>query len=162
MTDTVDERHMRAPAQLCFTVAAAVERWPDLLPHYRWVRLRGEPAPGVQAVEMAAWRDFAGPVRYPTWWLSHMKLAPAEPAIYFVHIAGITRGMSVKWSFEPVTGSETRVRITHAWDGPAWPLVGRLAWRQVIGPHFVSFIATRTLVGIAAEAERRHRDTVQL
>jgi ribosome-associated toxin RatA of RatAB toxin-antitoxin module len=160
MTATVDVRLMRAPAALCYEVAAAVERWPELLPHYRFVRRRADPAPGVQLVEMSAWRDFAGPLRYPTWWLSHMRLAPAEPAIYFQHVGGITRGMDVKWSFEPLAPADTRVQITHAWAGPPWPLVGGFAWRRVIGPHFVSFIASRTLAGIAAEAERRQRTTV--
>jgi hypothetical protein len=106
-------------------------------------------------VEMAAWRDF-GPLRYPTWWRSHMRLAPAEPAIYFEHVAGITRGMRVQWAFEPQGDAATLVRITHEWGGPPWPLLGAAAWDLVIGPFFVSFIATRTLAGIAAEAERRH------
>lgn len=104
---------------------------------------------------MAAWRDFLGPVRYPTWWLSEMQTSDTEPAIYFTHIGGITRGMDVKWSFAP-EGTGTRVQITHAWDGPPWPLIGRLAWELVIADHFVSFIAGRTLRGVAAEAERRH------
>lgn len=154
---TVDERFIAAPADLCFRVAADVERWPDILPHYRWVRFHQKQGFGTGRVEMAAWRDFAGPLRYPTWWVSDMRVAPGEPAIYFVHVDGITRRMDVKWSFEPREGG-TFVRITHAWDGPRWPLIGPLAWQLVIGPHFVSFIANRTLAGVAREAERRARD----
>ena len=150
---TVDERIIAAPPDLCFTVASDVERWPDILPHYRMVKRHGGPA-GVDRVEMSAWRDFAGPLRYPTWWLSDMRLAPDEPAIYFVHVDGITRRMDVKWSFEPHPRG-SHVRITHAWDGPRWPLIGGFAWKRVIGPHFVSFIAARTLAGVAREAERR-------
>jgi hypothetical protein len=67
--------------------------------------------------------------------------------------------MDVKWSFEPRSGG-THVRITHAWDGPRWPIIGGFAWRFVIGPYFVSFIASRTLHGIGREAERRARDPV--
>jgi len=37
---TVDEGRARAPADLCFRVAADVERWPEILPHYRWVRFQ--------------------------------------------------------------------------------------------------------------------------
>lgn len=151
---TVDERFMAAPADLCFRVAADVERWPEWLPHYRHVRFHERRAFGTGRVEMAAWRDFIGPLRYPTWWLSEMHVAEAEPAIYFTHVGGITKGMDVKWSFLP-SGDGTLVRITHTWDGPAWPLIGGLAWRVVIGPHFVSVIAGRTLAGIAREAERR-------
>lgn len=150
---TVDERVIAAPPDLCFDVASDVERWPDILPHYRMVRIHDAGADAGR-VEMSAWRDFAGPVRYPTWWLSEMQLAPDEPAIYFVHVDGVTKRMDVKWSFEPHPDG-THVRITHAWDGPRWPLIGGFAWKHVIGPHFVSFIASRTLAGVAREAERR-------
>ena len=156
---TVDERFMAAPASVCFRVAADVERWPDILGHYRWVRFLRKDGFGAGRVEMAAWRNFAGPARYPTWWMSEMVVYENEPAIYFRHVAGITRRMDVKWSFEARAGG-THVRITHAWDGPRWPIIGSFAWRHVIGPHFVSFIASRTLEGIGREAERRARDPV--
>jgi ribosome-associated toxin RatA of RatAB toxin-antitoxin module len=151
---TVDERIIAAPPDLCFRVAADVEQWPRILPHYRWVRFHSRQAPGTGRVEMAAWRDFAGPLRYPTWWVSDMRVAEDEPAIYFTHVDGITRRMDVKWAFDAVPRG-THVRITHAWTGPQWPLIGGFAWRHVIGPHFVSFIAGRTLAGVAREAERR-------
>ena len=35
---TVDERLVRAPLTRIFSLAADVERWPALLPHYRFVR----------------------------------------------------------------------------------------------------------------------------
>jgi len=150
----LDECFMRAPPALCFRVAADVERWPDFLAHYRWVRFQERTAFGTGRVEMAAWRDFGGPFRYPTWWVSDMRIREHEPAVLYTHVDGITRGMEVKWSFEPRPDG-TLVRITHAWDGPQWPLVGRLAWSAVIAPHFVSAIAQRTLAGVAREAQRR-------
>jgi ribosome-associated toxin RatA of RatAB toxin-antitoxin module len=155
---TVDEHFVAAPADTCFRVAADVERWPEILPHYRWVRYQRKDGFGTGLVEMAAWRDFAGPLRYPTWWVSEMHVAPDEPAMYFTHVDGITRRMDVKWSFEQRTGG-THVRITHAWGGPRWPLIGGVAWRLVIGPLFVSAIARRTLAGVAREAERQHAET---
>jgi hypothetical protein len=150
---TIDEHFMKAPPDVCFRVAADVERWPAILPHYRWVRFHDKQGFGTGRVEMSAWRDFAGPLRYPTWWVSDMYVASAEPAIYFTHVDGITTGMDVKWSFEQ-RGTGTHVRITHAWKGPPWPLIGGIAWNGVIGPHFVSVIARRTLDGVAREAER--------
>jgi ribosome-associated toxin RatA of RatAB toxin-antitoxin module len=153
-----DERFVAAPPELCFRVAADVERWPDILPHYRWVRFHRKDGFGTGRVEMAAWRDFAGPVRYPTWWVSEMHVAEDEPAMYFTHVDGITRRMDVKWAFEERDGG-THVCITHGWDGPPWPLIGGLAWRLVIAPVFVSAIAQRTLAGVALEAERRARGT---
>jgi aromatase len=151
---TVDERLVAAPASLCFRVAADVENWPHILPHYRWVRFHDKQGFGTGRVEMAAWRDFAGPIRYPTWWLSDMRIAEDEPAIYFLHVDGITRRMDVKWAFA-TRADGTLITITHAWTGPDWPLIGGFAWRHVIGPQFVSFIAGRTLAGVAREAERR-------
>jgi hypothetical protein len=151
----LDERFMRAPPALCFRVAADVERWPDILEHYRWVRFHERAGFGTGRVEMAAWRDFGGPFRYPTWWVSDMRVREAEPAVFYTHVDGVTRGMEVKWSFER-RGDGTQVRITHAWDGPPWPLVGHFAWSAIIAPHFVSAIARRTLEGVGREAERRH------
>lgn len=151
---TVDEHVMRAPPLTCFEVAADVERWPEILSHYRWVRFHEKRGFGIGRVEMAAWREFAGPARWPTWWLSEMRADAAEPAVYYRHIAGITRGMDVKWEFA-AEGATTRVRIVHEWPGPAWPIVGPLAAGAIIGPGFVSAIARRTLAGVAAEAERR-------
>lgn len=150
---TVDEHVMRAPAEVCFRVAADVERWPEILPHYRWVRFHRKSEFGRGRVEMAAWRDFAPGARWPTWWVSDMRAEADEPAVYYKHVDGITRGMDVKWEFVP-RGHETLVRIVHEWEGPAWPLVGALAAETVIGPGFVSAIARRTLAGVAAEAER--------
>jgi ribosome-associated toxin RatA of RatAB toxin-antitoxin module len=151
----LDERFVHAPPQTCYRVGADVEGWPAILPHYRFVRFRERLAAGAGIVEMAAWRDFGGPLRYPTWWLSEMRVDEAAPAVHYRHVDGITRGMDVTWSFTPENGG-TRISITHTWDGPAWPLIGGFAWKHIIAPHFVSFIATRTLRGIAAEAERRH------
>jgi hypothetical protein len=73
--------------------------------------------------------------------------------VRFRHVAGITKGMEVEWSFAP-EGDATRVRIVHLWNGPRWPLVGIVAAKAVIGPVFVHGIASRTLAGLAAVAER--------
>ncbi len=150
---TSDEHLMPAALRECVRVAADVERWPEILPHYRWVRFHDKRAFATGRVEMAAWRDFAGPLRYPTWWVSDMSFDEQAPAILYRHIDGITRGMRVRWEFEPV-GEATRVRVVHQWDGPPWPLVGRAAADLVIGPRFVSAIARRTLAGVADEAAR--------
>ena len=154
----LDEHRIDAPADVCFQVAADVERWPEILPHYRWVRFHERRDFGTGRVEMAAWRDFGGPVRYPTWWVSEMRIDRDEPAVYYDHVDGITRGMVVKWMFEPQSDDTTLVRISHAWDGPPWPLIGPLAWQLVISRHFVSAIAQRTLAGVALEASRNRRE----
>jgi ribosome-associated toxin RatA of RatAB toxin-antitoxin module len=153
---TVDEQLVRAPLPRIFALAAEVERWPALLPHYRYVRFSERRSDGGGIVDMSASRPF-GILQWPTWWRSRMRVYPPDgavaPAIRFTHIAGITRGMEVEWSFR-VVGDGTHVRIVHVWDGPAWPAVGSPAATLVIGPVFVHGIASRTLAGLAAHAER--------
>ena len=56
-------------------------------------------------------------------------------------------------------GGGTLVRVVHEWDGPRWPLIGRLAANLVIGPHFVSAIAKRTLAGVCIAAEAAAADS---
>jgi ribosome-associated toxin RatA of RatAB toxin-antitoxin module len=150
--ETVDERVVRAPAREIFALARDVEHWPAHLAHYRWVRFSERARDGGGIVEMAAWRPF-GLLRWPTWWRSEMRVDDAAPAIRFRHIGGITTGMDVEWTFTPERDG-TRVRIVHAWDGPRWPLIGIFAATAVIGPVFVHGIASRTLAGLAAAAER--------
>lgn len=148
-----DQHVTLAPADIVYRVAADVERWPEILPHYRWVRFQEKRGFGRGVVEMAAWRDFTGPLRWPTWWKSEMDADPDEPIVRYRHIDGITTGMDVEWLFLPADEG-TVVRIIHEWPGPGWPLIGPFAADRVIGPHFVSFIAQRTLEGVCAEAER--------
>jgi hypothetical protein len=150
---TIDERVTTAPADACFRAAADVERWPEILPHYRWVRFRQKQRFGQGVVEMAAWRHF-GPLAYPTWWVSEMDVDAERRRVIYRHVDGITRGMDVLWEVLPAANGSTLLRIVHEWTGPSWPLIGGFAANHVIGPHFVHFIASKTLKGIAREAER--------
>ena len=151
---TVDEHTAEAPADVCFQVAVDVERWPEILGHYRWVRFIRRDGFATGLIEMAAWRRF-GPVGWPTWWISEMTHDPARRIVTYQHVYGITRGMDVVWEVTPVSERSSRLRIVHDWTGPEWPLIGATAADWVIGPHFVSTIAGRTLAGVAQEAERR-------
>jgi coenzyme Q-binding protein COQ10 len=152
---TVDERLIAAGLDACFRIAADVEQWPTFLPHYRWVRFHQRSGFGTGRVEMAAWRLFPGGLRYPVWWISDMHLDENRPAVHYRHVRGVTRGMDVVWSFTP-RADATLVRIIHDWDGPPWPGIGGLAARHIIGPHFISAIASRTLMGVARAAEAPH------
>src|SRR2546429_9935085 len=129
---TVDQTLIRAPLERVFQVAADVERWPAILPHYRWVRFLDRRAGG-GTVEVAGWRPF-GPLRYPVWWVSEMTVDPRACEIRYRHVRGITRGMDVVWRFD--SHVDTVVTIVHEWRGPAWPLIGWLAANLVIGPVF--------------------------
>lgn len=153
---TVDERLVQAPLPRIFALAADVERWPALLPHYRFVRYLERRADGGGLVDMSACRPF-GLMQWPTWWRSSMRVHPpggtGGPTVRFTHVAGVTRGMEVEWSFREAAGG-THVRILHVWDGPAIPILGPAAATLLIGPVFVHGIASRTLEGLARAAER--------
>lgn len=159
---TVDEIRIAAPVEACFRAGADVERWPDILPHYRWVRFQRKDGFGSGRVEMAARRPF-GPLVYPVWWVSEMSVDEERPAVLYQHVDGVTTGMRVEWTFEPAGAGLTDVRIVHEWEeGPHWPLprFGRAAIAdQIIGPVFIHHVASRTLAGIRAHAERAHAES---
>jgi uncharacterized membrane protein len=147
---TIDRIAIRGPIDRVLEVASEVERWPDILSHYRWVRfLDRQPHGGT--VEMAAWRPF-GLARYPVWWVSEMRVERPERQIRYRHVRGITRGMNVLWRLS-ARPEDVEVTIVHEWSGPAWPLIGSLAARLVIGPVFIHGIASRTLAGIKRTVE---------
>jgi len=134
-----------APAETIFRLAAEVELWPALLPHYRYVRVSRR-GPDRRLVAMGASRDGI-PVR----WTSLQWLEPERHRITFRHVRGVTRGMVVEWSIEPRAGDGVEVTISHRWE-PRWPVVGWIAERA-IGRFFVHAIAGKTLRRIKEIAE---------
>ncbi len=151
---TVDRLAVRAPADRMFEAAADVERWPERLPHYRWVRFNARRTGG-GVVEMAAVRPF-GPLRWPVWWESEMWVDEARREVRYRHVRGITAGMDVLWTVEARGPRETSVTIVHTWDGPEWPWIRVPAAEWIIGPVFVHGIASRTLAGLARSVEVPH------
>lgn len=170
---THNEIVARAPLDACLEAAHDVERWPEILPHYRDVHFVRRDGPGRGRVTMSAYRHF-GPLPYPVWWESEMETDLEAAEVRYSHVDGITRGMDVLWTLEEVEPSPTpgaggggaeggtdgrapatRIEIVHEWDGPDWPVIGGFAARRVIGPHFVHVVADRTLAGIRREAESR-------
>lgn len=155
LVTTVDELLVRAPVAVVFELAADVDRWPEHLAHYRYVRTLERNDAG-SLVEMSASRPF-GVIHWPTWWTSLMTVSPPgqgrQPSIRFRHVRGITTGMDVEWSFREQPDG-TLARIVHVWNGPPLPVIGSVAARVVIGPVFVHGIASRTLAGLARVAER--------
>jgi uncharacterized membrane protein len=134
-----------APYERIFPLAAEVERWPERLPHYRYVR-RLPSANGDRRFAMGARRG-----RIPVRWEAIQRPVPDERRIEFTHTGGVTRGMEVAWRFEQRHGGWL-VSIEHELD-LGWPLVGGWAAEHVIGPQFVEAIAKRTLQRVKALAE---------
>src|SRR3989442_10935980 len=129
---TVDRILIRAPIDRVLEVASEIERWPQILSHYRWVRFL-ERRNGGGTVEMAAWRPF-GPLRYPAWWVSEMTVDREAREIRYRHVRGITRGMDVAWRLPSAPRrAGGAVTIVHAWPGPASPPAGALAARLGVG-----------------------------
>lgn len=140
---------MHAPLERVMQLATEVERWPERLPHYRYVRS----LPGSGGERHFAMGARRGPI--PVRWKAIQRPMPAERRIEFVHTGGLTRGMWVAWRFEPAADG-VEVSIEHQLE-LGWPLVGGFAARRVIGPHFVEAIAGRTLRRIKAIAEGEAR-----
>jgi ribosome-associated toxin RatA of RatAB toxin-antitoxin module len=137
---------IQAPAETVFRLAAEVELWPALLPHYRYVRVLRRDGPR-RLVRMGASRDGV-----PVSWTSIQWLEPDVHRITFRHVAGVTRGMAVEWSIVSSGPSGVEVTISHLFR-PRWPLVGGWLAERVIGPVFVHNIAGKTLRRIKAIAE---------
>lgn len=155
MMRTVDVRDIKAAAARVFAAAAEVERWPERLSHYRYVRFL-ERSGDRGLVAMSACRPF-GPLNWPTWWTSEMAIDAARREVRYRHVRGVTTGMDVIWRVEPL-GEGTRVTLVHEWAGPPWGPLRRPAAEWVIGPVFVHGIATRTLAGLARHLEGSGND----
>jgi ribosome-associated toxin RatA of RatAB toxin-antitoxin module len=138
---------VRADARTMFRLVADVEAWPCLLPHYRRVTVLEQHDAEHRIVEMRARRDII-----PVGWTAEQRVFPSEPRITFTHVAGITRGMRVAWTFSPHADG-TLVRVWH-WFSPQWPLVPDRLVHLVIGRFFVDAIASQTLRRLAREASR--------
>ena len=139
---------MKAPYERIFELAAEVERWPEILPHYRYVRRLGN---GDE-------RRFAMGARrgaIPVSWEAVQRPMRHERRIEFVHTGGVTKGMVVAWRFAGEDGA-VDVSIEHRLDLD-WPLIGEFAASRVIGPHFIEAIAGRTLRRVRELAEAGDR-----
>jgi hypothetical protein len=130
-------------------LASDIERWPEILPHYRWVTLL-DGGGDHKTVEMAARRGVI-PVRWRA--IQQIDRAGDLPVIRFRHIGGVTKGMDVAWTFTPGPAA-VAVRIDHDF-APPWPIVGRPVADGIIGPHFVAAIAGKTLATIRGIVEDR-------
>ncbi len=143
--DTRISRFVAASPQVMFRLAAQVEEWPRLLPHYRSVRL----SDGL--VEMAAYRPVVGNVGIPLWWVATRTLYPHELRMEFRHVRGITRGMWVEWVIA-ASAHGCVVSIRHVF-WPHWPVPDGLV-RAIVGEYFVNGVARRTLACLSARAQR--------
>jgi hypothetical protein len=125
--------------ELIYSYAAAVERWPELLPHYRRVDILEEDAQ-TRLVSMQCVRNF-GPLHWPCKWRARQELLPEEGRILFSHVSGPARGMKVEWLLERMPEG-IRTTIRH------WQSSDSFYWNRIVAPIFIRSIANQTLVGI--------------
>lgn len=147
---------IHAPLERIFALAAEVETWGRILPHYRYVRLLQQRG-NRKWVRMSAWRNFI-----PVTWTAIETLEEGKQeqpgAIRFKHIRGLVRGMDVEWSFHPQPDGSYLVRIAHDLPNPPMPvrLLGPKLIDLVVSKGFIEHIAGKTLKRIKqiAEADR--------
>jgi ribosome-associated toxin RatA of RatAB toxin-antitoxin module len=145
MTVTRNTVEIAAPPQAVYALASATEKWPEILPHYRYVRVLGENG-ATRTVAMGAWQDV-----FPIRWVAEQTNDPRTPHIAFHHVRGWTRGMDVEWIFEPVAGG-TRVTIEHRLQF-RFPLAARWLGKHLVSDYFVHGVAAKTLARMKQLAE---------
>ena len=133
---------IRGDVDRIYLYASQVERWPEILPHYRTVSIL-QAGDRERLVSMACVRSF-GALKWPCRWRATQQLRPEENRILFSHVSGPARGMRVEWLLvSKPDGVETTIR--HDLDSRTpW---GAL-YSRFIGPVFVHNIAGKTLARI--------------
>jgi ribosome-associated toxin RatA of RatAB toxin-antitoxin module len=137
---------IRAPRERIFQVVSDLARWPERLPHYRFVRFTGKEPGGRDLVHMSARRS-----GLPISWFSAYEADAERMELRFEHLRAWTKGMLVVWTLTP-TRDGTRVEIVHDL-GFRVPV---LAWlcEPIIGGFFIDNIAARTLATFKQIIER--------
>jgi ribosome-associated toxin RatA of RatAB toxin-antitoxin module len=137
--------HIRAPRERIFTLVSDLSRWPELLPHYRFIRFLGDGEKG-RLVHMAASRSGILIAWVSDFWTDDKALE-----LHFLHLRKWTKGMKVVWILTP-TRNGTRVEIIHDLDFR----VSWLAWlaEPIIGGFFIDNIANKTLLAFKQHLEK--------
>jgi ribosome-associated toxin RatA of RatAB toxin-antitoxin module len=137
---------MNATEETIFEAAADLERWPDFLPHYRYI-CDYEKGPVRNIVKMAAKR---GPI--PIAWVSEQIIDRKNREIRFKHLKAWTQGMKVVWKFRPLAlGVE--VQIIHDLSFRVPPLAP--VAEPIIGGFFINYVATQTLQHMKVHVEKK-------
>ena len=141
---------IHAPPARVFELAAQIERWPEVLRHYRYVRVTDRAVGGDRCSRLVAMGAARSGI--PVRWTSLQHLDPRKGQIRYRHVGGVTRGMDVVWLIQGHDGS-THVTIVHDLLSPrSWLRIPLVSF--IIGSWFVQSIADATLAGVKAAAER--------
>jgi uncharacterized membrane protein len=147
VTITRNVIEIAAPARAVYALASATEKWPEILPHYRYVRVL-EDRGATRVVAMGAWQDV-----FPIRWVAEQTNDPDRPHIAFRHVRGWTRGMDVEWIFEEFARG-TRVTLEHRLKF-LFPVASEWIGKHVVSDYFVHGVAAKTLARMKVLAEAR-------
>ncbi|MDB5072004.1 MAG: cyclase/dehydrase [Candidatus Eremiobacteraeota bacterium] len=147
MTITRNVIEIGAPARAVYALASATEKWPEILPHYRYVRVL-EDRGAMRVVAMGAWQDV-----FPIRWVAEQTNDPDTPHIAFRHVRGWTRGMDVEWVFEEFARG-TRVTLEHRLKFQ-FPVASEWIGKHIVSGYFVHGVAAKTLARMKVLAEGR-------
>jgi ribosome-associated toxin RatA of RatAB toxin-antitoxin module len=139
---------MRAPKSAIFEAAANLECWPDILPHYRYIRYLERGAER-NIVVMAAVRS-----GIPISWTSEQIIDRDKMEVRFHHLKAFTKGMGVVWTFDEKPEG-VLVQIIHDLRFRVPPLAPIAD--KIIGGFFISHIANQTLRCMKAHLEGKSR-----
>ncbi len=131
-----------------FETAANLERWPEILPHYRYIRYL-ERGPTRNIVVMAANRS-----GIPIAWTSEQIIDRGKLEVRFHHLKAFTRGMDVVWTFTD-TADGVLVQIIHDLQFRVRALAP--VADRIIGGFFIHHIASETLRCMKAHLEAASR-----
>ena len=143
---------IHAPVSAIFETAANLELWPEILPHYRYIKYL-ERGADRNLVVMAAVRS-----GIPISWTSEQIIDRDKLEVRFHHLKAFTKGMRVVWTFKE-TSAGVLVEIIHdlRFRIPALaPITDR-----IIGGFFIQHIATRTLRCMKAHLEQNSESARQ-
>ena len=127
---------LHAPKMLIFEIAANLELWPKILPHYRYIRFLDR-SPNRNIVVMAAHRS-----GIPIKWTSEEIIDPERVEIHFHHLKAFTKGMHVVWTFDERADG---VLVTIAHDlNFRLKILAPIA-EKIIGDFFIGNVANKTL-----------------
>ncbi len=127
---------INAPREKVFEVTCDLERWPEILPHYRYIQFL-EKGPERSRVKMAAMRG-----ALPISWESIHIIDRQAVEQRFIHLKKWTKGMEVVWKYVEVPEG-VQISIVHDMNF-RFPPLAPIA-EPIIGGYFIEHVANKTL-----------------
>ena len=131
---------IQAPREKIFATVSQLLRWPEFLPHYRFVH---QTESKIRSIEpwMGLHMSAVGGL-FPVSWRAIFRADPSTNELYFEHVAAFTKGMKVVWQLTS-TPDGTLVEIHHQLRFRI-PLI-RFFMEPLLQHGFIEPVATKTL-----------------